>query len=117
MSAREPRPSDTVPSPPGAPALPDTLQGVPPRQGNTPTPTPYASGRYRPVRLHAQGGLGEVHVAEDTCLGPLQGFQKDPLNGVHECLFFLERNDGADHRAMSGRRRNHLEEWPHWPLA
>jgi WD40 repeat protein/tRNA A-37 threonylcarbamoyl transferase component Bud32 len=28
-----------------------------------------AEGRYRPARLHAQGGLGEVHVAADTELG------------------------------------------------
>src|SRR5438067_453317 len=34
-----------------------------------PRPLPPAGPRYRAVRLHATGGLGEVHVAEDAELG------------------------------------------------
>jgi hypothetical protein len=44
-----------------------------PTAGETPTlppagtaPCEYGATRYRLVRLHAQGGLGEVHVAQDT---------------------------------------------------
>src|SRR5262249_11928723 len=33
--------------------------------GESPAKAPQGS-RYRPVRFHAKGGLGEVHVAEDT---------------------------------------------------
>jgi serine/threonine-protein kinase len=47
-----------------------------PNEGDIPTvptahaaPRAYGESRYRVVRLHAQGGLGEVHVAEDTELG------------------------------------------------
>src|SRR5262245_25189241 len=45
--------------------VPDTLTDS--RTGDVPPPA--AGPRYRPVRLHAKGGLGEVHLAEDTELG------------------------------------------------
>jgi serine/threonine protein kinase/Flp pilus assembly protein TadD len=50
---------------PQSPADPNAavLQPGPPSKGNDPHHT---APRYRPIRFHAKGGLGEVHVAEDT---------------------------------------------------
>src|SRR5262245_23018324 len=63
MSATQP--GEPVTAPP--PRASDTLDPTPPAAA--PAPLPADGSRYRPVRLHAQGGLGEVHLAEDTELG------------------------------------------------
>src|SRR5262249_10762501 len=56
----------SLPTPPPTPSAPDTIDSAPAGQvAWPPTPGP----RYRPQRLHAQGGLGEVHVATDAELG------------------------------------------------
>jgi serine/threonine-protein kinase len=56
------------------PMLGDTkIENRPPRAPYRPAPAPpegaFTGLRYRPVRFHAKGGLGEVHVADDTELG------------------------------------------------
>src|SRR5947209_7238078 len=55
-----------------APAAANTSAPLAETVCNAPTPASAAppasappAGRYRPVRFHARGGLGEVHVAED----------------------------------------------------
>lgn len=70
MSGTQPdpsRPEAVTASQPSTPVPSITLDAPPP-----PQPSPFAEGeatRYRALRLHAQGGLGEVHVAEDAELG------------------------------------------------
>src|SRR5262245_50685937 len=63
--ADEPSPP-SLPTPPPTPSAPDTIDSVP--AGELAWPPPRGP-RYRPQRLHAQGGLGEVHVAADAELG------------------------------------------------
>src|SRR5215470_18120439 len=63
--AEEPSPH-SQPTPPPTPSAPDTIDSVP--AGELAWPPPQGP-RYRPQRLHAQGGLGEVHVAADAELG------------------------------------------------
>src|SRR5207237_809036 len=46
-------------------AQPATLLTAGDASTSAPSPAS-AAARYRSVRLHAQGGLGEVHLAEDT---------------------------------------------------
>src|SRR5215470_11670940 len=61
----EPSPH-SQPTPPPTPSAPDTIDSAP--AGELAWPPPQGP-RYRPQRLHAQGGLGEVHVAADAELG------------------------------------------------
>ena len=63
--ADEPSPHP-LPTPPPTPAGAETVDNQP--AGELPWPPP-AGPRYRSQRLHAQGGLGEVHVAVDAELG------------------------------------------------
>src|SRR5215213_9968375 len=60
--------SDHVP-PHGSPDDRDTEATVatdgPPRPGSAPAAPPCYPRRYCPVRLHARGALGQVHVARD----------------------------------------------------
>src|SRR5688572_10428963 len=65
LMANEPSPHSMTtpqPTPPGVETIDD--QPV----GGIAWPLP-GGPRYRPQRLHAQGGLGEVHVAVDAELG------------------------------------------------
>src|SRR5581483_1056720 len=55
-------PSDTPPSDTGT-RTKSLAAGPPDAAGAAPAP---AAGRYRPVQFHAQGGLGEVHLADDA---------------------------------------------------
>jgi serine/threonine-protein kinase len=57
-------------------------------------PRPYGQSRYRVVRFHAEGGLGEVHVALDTELGRAVALK---------CI-------KADHRADPGSVQRFLRE-------
>src|SRR5262245_7592379 len=61
------------PTPPPTPSAPDTLDDGP--AGELPWPPP-GGPRYRPQRLHAQGGLGEVHVACDAELGRIVALKR-----------------------------------------
>src|SRR5262245_57933056 len=63
--ADEPSPY-SQPTPPPTPSAPDTIDE---RPGVELTWPPLSGPRYRPQRLHARGGLGEVHVAADAELG------------------------------------------------
>src|SRR5262245_36216669 len=63
--ADEPSPH-SLPTPPPTPSAPDTIDNPP--AGDLTWPPPQGP-RYRPQRLYAQGGLGEVHVAADSELG------------------------------------------------
>jgi tetratricopeptide (TPR) repeat protein/tRNA A-37 threonylcarbamoyl transferase component Bud32 len=65
-------PARLTPAAPDTPAAPSTrveAPAVPETRAEGPAPAAPASlpsgPRYRPVRFHARGGLGEVHVAED----------------------------------------------------
>ncbi len=53
---------------PAAPLSPGALGGTTAIDGARPAwnPAATAAPRYRPLRLHAKGGLGEVHVADDN---------------------------------------------------
>ncbi len=54
-------------------SLSDTgAAGTAPSQGQP----PYRESRYRPLHFHAKGGLGEVHVAEDTELQRQVAFKR-----------------------------------------
>jgi serine/threonine-protein kinase len=64
--ADEPLPLASPPKPPPTPSAPNTVDEAP--AGALAWP-PGGGPRYRPQRLHARGGLGEVHVAADTELG------------------------------------------------
>jgi serine/threonine-protein kinase len=52
----------TGPEASGQTSLPDTGTDTMASQGQP----PFGGSRYRPLHFHARGGLGEVHVAEDT---------------------------------------------------
>jgi serine/threonine protein kinase len=56
----------SLPTPAPTPSARDTTDHEP--AGELPWPPP-GGPRYRPQRLHAQGGLGEIHVAADAELG------------------------------------------------
>jgi serine/threonine-protein kinase len=64
--ADEPLPPHQPDPPPPSPDDPDTIDDRP--AGELAWPLPQGP-RYRPQRLHAQGGLGEVHVAADAEFG------------------------------------------------
>jgi tetratricopeptide (TPR) repeat protein len=51
-----------------APAIEDTLQTSPRSQSGEPSPS-FTGSRYRPLRFHAAGALGEVFLAHDEELG------------------------------------------------
>jgi tRNA A-37 threonylcarbamoyl transferase component Bud32 len=59
--------SDTEPTASAPPGQPETIPATPFPAGQTPAPedTSVSAGRYRPVRFHAKGALGEVHLAAD----------------------------------------------------
>jgi serine/threonine-protein kinase len=66
-----PEPADTADHHVVNDAAPPTIDDAPTRDtGNAePLPSNSLAGRYRIVRLHAKGGLGEVHLAEDLEIG------------------------------------------------
>src|SRR5262249_44238732 len=63
-----PRPSEGTPSTQASVtdgSLPNTIPPPPETLAGAQWSAPFAIGRYRAVRFHARGGLGEVHLAED----------------------------------------------------
>ena len=97
--ADEPSPH-SGPTPPATPSAPDTIDHRP--AGELAWPPPVGP-RYRPQRLHAQGGLGEVHVAADAELGrtvALKRVRQDRLaegGSVHRFLREAEITARLEH--------------------
>jgi serine/threonine protein kinase len=83
MPAPDPLPSDVGPVLP-TPTFPDTAGGAPIASGVVSWPPPADGPRYRAVRLHAQGGLGEVHLANDTELGRAVALKRIKAAHRHE---------------------------------
>ena len=100
------------------PSVPDTIDNEP--ASDLPWP-PRLGPRYRPRQLHARGGLGEVHVANDMELGRIVAlklirgnFDIELVKGFSNILF---GGEGLFFATLRGPGRVWLQTMPTQALA